>query len=686
MSAELAVTVIDDDSAMLVLSTTTVEVMEGDATGVTYTVRLGTEPSATTTVVISGQANTDVSLSALTSLTFTTANWSTAQTRDRHGWGRPRHRRRHGDAHSHASGGGEYAGVSAALAVTVIDDDSAMLVLSTTTVEVMEGDATGVTYTVRLATQPSATVTVTISGQGNTDVSVDEDTLTFTADSWSTAQTVKVTAGHDLDGGNDAVTLTHTAAGGEYTNVTADLPVTVIDDDKSLQTSGTVSFANTNTSIPEGATTTVSVQLSPSLSEAITVGLTTTNQSGATNADYSGVPASLEFARGETIKSFTFVAETDLVDELDEVVVIGFGTLPGGLGAGSEDQATVTIRDATSISVSFDSAAYSATEGGSDATVTVELSTAPAQQVEIALTATGHDGATSDDWSGVPTSLTFGSGETSKSFTVTAVDDTVDDDGEMVELGFGALPEGFVDGTHATARVTLMNDDQQDQEETDTEQPVASCDDAHLYAEVDIVVDNNGKELPDQAFNIYGNVSHLQVGQTLEGYIAPCEDWDLFSFELEEGKYYRIDFLGSSSSDGTLGSPIILGFFTDGPQSSLFRTEVEPVWHRYSDGKRPFSVFGSDLSSEDTVWVDPGAERQDNWRPMTEGNSGGGIGIQLLPVPDALSGRDILRTPDREPIQYRYIPHPPHGGFRRRQRHPNPHSGQPGHRESGFCR
>ena len=46
---------------MLVLSTTTVEVMEGDATGATYTVRLGTEPSATTTVVISGYADTDVS-------------------------------------------------------------------------------------------------------------------------------------------------------------------------------------------------------------------------------------------------------------------------------------------------------------------------------------------------------------------------------------------------------------------------------------------------------------------------------------------------------------------------------------------------------------------------------------------------------------------------------------------------
>ena len=334
----------------------------------------------------------------------------------------------------------------------------------------------------------------------------------------------------------------------------------------------------------------------------------------------------LAFASGDTTKSFTFIAETDLVDELDEVVVIGFGTLPEGLGAGSDNQATITIRDATSISISFDSAAYSATEGGSDATVTVELSAAPAQQVEITLTASGHDGATSGDWSGVPSSLTFGSGETSKSFTVTAVDDTVEDDGEMVELGFGSLPEGFVSGAHATARVTLMNDDRQDQEETDTEQPAVTCDDADRYTEADIVVDNNGKELPDQADNTRGYVPVLEVGHTLEGYIAPCDDWDMFAFELEEGKYYRLDYLGASSSDGTLSTPNILGLFTDGPDSSRYGTEAEPVWYRYSDGKRPFTVYGADNRGVDTVWVDPGAERQNNWSPLTQGNSFGGLG------------------------------------------------------------
>ena len=627
-TADLAVTVDDDETVSLVLSESALSVDEGDTTGAGYTVKLSHRPSEQVTVTVSGQASTELTLTGLSgtnTLTFTASNWNTAQ--------RVTVTAGHDDDGAddeetlrHTATGGEYDSVTADLPVTVVDDDRG-IVLSRTSLSVDEGSATGASYTVKLAAQPSAEVTVTVTGHSGTDVSVDKASLTFTTGNWDTAQAVTVTAGHDLDGGDDTVTLTHTAAGGEYTDVTADLPVTVIDDDKSLQTSATVSFANTNISVAEGATTTVSVQLSPSLSEVITVGLTTTNQSGATSADYSGVPATLEFASGDTTKSFTFVAETDLVDELDEVVVIGFGTLPEGLGAGADNQATITIRDATSISISFDSGTYSATEGGSDAAVTVELSAAPAQQVEITLTATGHDGATSGDWSGVPSSLTFGSGETSKSFTVTAVDDTVEDDGEMVELGFGALPVGFVAGAHATARVTLMNDDQQDQEETDTEQPVATCDDAHLYAEVDIVVDNNGKELPDQAANIKGNVPVVEVGHALEGYIAPCFDWDMFGFKLEEGKYYRLDYLGRSSSDGTLINPNILGLFTDGPQSSLFRTEAEPVWYRFSDGKRPFSVFrDGSLQSHETVWVDAGAERQDNWKPMTEGNIRGGLG------------------------------------------------------------
>ena len=48
---------------------------------------------------------------------------------------------------------------------------------------------------------------------------------------WNTAQTVTVKAGQDDDAVNDTATLTHTASGGDYASITADLPVTVTDDD-----------------------------------------------------------------------------------------------------------------------------------------------------------------------------------------------------------------------------------------------------------------------------------------------------------------------------------------------------------------------------------------------------------------------------------------------------------------------
>ena len=95
-----------------------------------------------------------------------------------------------------------------------------------------EGDAAGMTFTVRLATEPSGSVSVSITGHSGTDLTLSRDTLTFTVDDWDDAQTVTVTAKEDDDGVTDAVaTLTHTASGGDYANVTRDLPVTVTDND-----------------------------------------------------------------------------------------------------------------------------------------------------------------------------------------------------------------------------------------------------------------------------------------------------------------------------------------------------------------------------------------------------------------------------------------------------------------------
>ena len=470
VAEELAVTVDDDETVSIVLSKTDLTVEEEDVDGETYTVKLSHEPSVEVTVTVTGQDQTDLTLSGLSgtdTLTFSTTTWDDAQTVTVKA-------REDTDAANdsitltHTGAGGEYEGVKADLPVTVDDDETVSIVLSKTTLTVDEEDATGQTYTVKLSHEPSREVTVTVTGQDQTDLTLSglsgTDTLTFSTTTWNDAQTVTVKAREDTDAANDKVTLTHAAAGGEYGGVTEDLPVTVTDDDSidqvPLLESVRVRFTNAATAIPEGGTVTVVVSLTEALTQDVTIPLTRTNQAGAGDADYSGVPASLAFGSGDTQQSFTFSATVDSEDEDEEQVVLGFGTLPEGVAQGTVSQATITILDVPS--VSFGASDYSATEGGEDAMVTVQLSEALAADLTVPLTAEGGGGATPEDWSGVPSEVTFSAGDTSKTFTVVAVDDTVEDDDEMVHLGFGSLPSGFNAGPIASATVTLMNDEVMD--------------------------------------------------------------------------------------------------------------------------------------------------------------------------------------------------------------------------------
>ena len=215
--------------------------------------------------------------------------------------------------------------------------------------------------------------------------------------------------------------------------------VTITDDDVP---SVEVSFEQGTYTVDEGSSVTVTVTLSADPERTVTVPLTTIEQDGATVDDYSGVPPSVSFTSGQTEKSLTFTAVQDEDDENAEDVTLGFGALPDGVRARTPVQATVTIID--SLRVSFGASRYEAHEGGTGAEVTVLLDSAVALETVIPITAAGMNGATDDDWTGVPEELVFASGEQSKTLTVMAYDDTVEDGGEAVELGFGTLPVGVV--------------------------------------------------------------------------------------------------------------------------------------------------------------------------------------------------------------------------------------------------
>ena len=95
------------------------------------------------------------------------------------------------------------------------------------------------------------------------------------------------------------------------------------------------------------------------------------------------------------------------------------------------------VTDAVS-RLNFGAHTYTVAEG-STVTVTVTLAPALDRAVVITLETEEYDGATPGDYSGVPASLTFNSGETEKTFTFSAASDSANDDGESVEIFFTRL-------------------------------------------------------------------------------------------------------------------------------------------------------------------------------------------------------------------------------------------------------
>ena len=124
----------------------------------------------------------------------------------------------------------------------------------------------------------------------------------------------------------------------------------------------------------------------------------------------------------------------------------------------SDPEKDVPAKVPTKVTVSFEAQGYTVTEGRT-VSVSMLLSADPERSVSIPLTTTNLGGATGADYSGIPSSLTFASGETKKTFTFTAADDTEDDDGERVELGFEGLPTGVSPGNTPTATVSIADND-----------------------------------------------------------------------------------------------------------------------------------------------------------------------------------------------------------------------------------
>ena len=375
-NAILMVTVTDYDTARLELSVTFLDVDEGGQN--TYTVKLQTQPTTTVTVTVSSD-DTDAATVSGPTLRFTTSNWDTEQTVTVRGVN-------DGDSDdetvtiTNTASGGEYAGVTASVTVTVDDDDTRGITFTPAARTIREG-ATG-TYDVKLNTAPTADVTVAISSD-NPDVTVNKSSLTFTTVNYATNQRVTVTAAQDADAADGTANLTHRPSGGDYSAGEAkDFMVTVTDDD----TAGLVLSATTLGVDEAGQNTyTVKLQTEPTVTVTVTV---SSDDPGAATATVSGSTLRFTASNWDTEQTVT-VAGVDDGDSANETVTVT-NTASGGEYAGVTASVRVTVDDDDKPGITFTPASLTVGEAGVGR-YTVRLNAAPTSDVTVAISSSNPD-------------------------------------------------------------------------------------------------------------------------------------------------------------------------------------------------------------------------------------------------------------------------------------------------------
>ena len=349
------------------------------------------------------------------------------------------------------------AGSPAETTVAITDNDDPVVKVSFSHAmhEVAEGASVDLTVSVDVDPERELTIPLSptyVGGATLDDHSVVPDTVTLSTATRSV--TITFTAIDDSEDDDEDQVIIGFGDMPDDRVSAGDVPSTEItitdDDDPQVM----VMFGAETYTVLEGGNAEVTVLLSADPERTVTIPLNKTPNGGISESDYDGVPTSVEFITGAEEATFTVTASMDEEDDDDESVDISFGELPAGVTAAAPSLTNIAVVDGNvpDVTVTIAAEATSVAEGGS-VKVTVTLDQAPDRAVTVPLTFTFNGGGEDDDFTAdlpwddtttdLPTSVAFGSTDTTVEFTLTAVDDDVDDDEEPDDRVWHVAVEGL---------------------------------------------------------------------------------------------------------------------------------------------------------------------------------------------------------------------------------------------------
>ncbi len=281
----------------IVTSTKSLSVPEGG--NASFTVRLASRPSRTTTVSVTrASGDSDIRVASGASLSFTRDNWyrtktvtlSAAADSDKVA----------GQAVFSLSGSGLNRTSVTAKEVEKITTPAA-LKLSVTTLQVPEGGTAN--FTVVLSAAPAANVTVNVArASGDSSLSVAQGaSRTFTQTNWMTPQTVTLAAANDADSTAGQAVFTASASGYASASLTASEVESAL---------GAIVPSSATLDVPEGGHATFTVRLGQAPSAGVTVAVARTSGDADLNVT-AGASLTFTTANWNTPQTVTLAATAD---------------------------------------------------------------------------------------------------------------------------------------------------------------------------------------------------------------------------------------------------------------------------------------------------------------------------------------------------------------------------------------
>ncbi len=321
------------------------------------------------------------------------------------------------------------------------------------------------------ATEASGKVVLTVKRSGlltipaAVDFSTSDGSATSASDYTSTSGTLSFAA--NVASKTITVTLTKDATVEDTENFTVNLagavpgrvaggPATVFITDNPQM----FNFSMANYTVAESAgQATITVKRVGPLTGTATVNYATSDGSAQAPGDYALTSGTLTFAPNVASKTFTVPVVEDTLQEGPEAVQLALSSPSAGVSLGAQSTSTLTITDDdTAGSIQYGAVGYAGTEGET-ITVTVTRTGGTASNVDLDVVPIGGTAQIAIDYFPPPSHLTFAAGETTKTVTISTVDNFAATGTKTIVLGFNNVGGGATQGAQNTTTVYIADND-----------------------------------------------------------------------------------------------------------------------------------------------------------------------------------------------------------------------------------